>query len=45
MKMLMNWIKQVGNIIGEQKKNNSCFYLEKRKEDDMGKKTRQVPLD
>ena len=38
MKMLTNWINKVGNIIGDGNKTHSSFYLEKRKEDDVGKK-------
>ena len=38
MKMLMNFLSQVGNIKREQKTTHTCFYLEKRREDDVGKK-------
>ena len=43
MKMLTNWLKKVGKLIGDGKKTNSCFYLEKRKEDDVGKKQGKFP--
>ena len=43
MKMLTNWLKQVGKLIGDEKKTHSCFYLEKRKEDDVGKKNSTTP--
>ena len=43
MKMLMNWIKKVGKLIGDGNTTHSLFYLEKRKEDDMGKKQGKFP--
>ena len=38
MKMLMNLVSQVGNIKRDGKKTHTCFYLDKRREDDVGKK-------
>ena len=43
MKMLTNWIKKVGKIIGDGNKMHSFFYLDKRKEDDVGKKLGKFP--
>ena len=43
-KMLRNWKNQVGNLLRNGKTNNTCFYLEKRREDYLGKKTRQLHL-
>ena len=43
MKMVMNWIKQVGKIIGNGNTTHSFFYLEKIKEDDVGKKLGKFP--
>ena len=38
MKMLTNLISQVGKIKRDGKKNHTFFYLDKRREDDVGKK-------
>ena len=38
MKMLMNWINNIGYIISDGKRSDPFFCLEKRKEDDVGKK-------
>ena len=38
MKMLTNWLKEVGKIINDGKKTHSCLFLEKMKGDDVGKK-------
>ena len=43
MKMLMDCLKKVGKIIGDGKTTHSCFYLEKRKEEDVGKKLGKFP--
>ena len=43
MKMPTNWLKKVGKIIGDGNTSHSCFYLEKRKEDDVGKKLGEFP--
>ena len=37
MKMLMNLLIQVGNLKRDGNKTHTCFYLEKRREDDVGK--------
>ena len=34
----MNWKNQLGKIIDDVRKNNTCFYQEKRVEDDEDKK-------
>ena len=39
----MNWKSQVHNLIGDGKKNNTCFYQEKIMEDDQGKKKSTAP--
>ena len=38
MNMLTNLLSQVGKIKRYGNKTHTCFYLEKRKEDDVGKK-------
>ena len=38
MKMLTNLITQVGKIKRDGKKTHTCFYLEKMREEDVGKK-------
>ena len=38
MKMLTNLLIKVGKIKRDEKKNHTLFYLEKRREDDVGKK-------
>ena len=43
MKMLTNWIKQVGKLISDGNTTHSCFFLEKRKEDDLGKNKASSP--
>ena len=42
MKMLTNLLSQVGNIKRDGKKTHTCLYLEKRREDDVGKKNKAV---
>ena len=37
MKMLTNWLNQIGQLISDGKRSDPCFFLEKRKEDDVGK--------
>ena len=37
MKMLMNLMKKVGKLKSDGKKMHSCFYLEKKREDDVFK--------
>ena len=41
--MLMNWLSHVGKIMRDGKKTQICFYLEKRREDDVGKKKSTTP--
>ena len=43
MKILINWLKKVGKIISDGKTTHSCFFLEKRKEDDVGKNKASFP--
>ena len=43
MKMLMNLISKVGKIKRDGKKNHTCFYLEKRREDDVEKSKAVTP--
>ena len=43
MKMLMNLLSQVGNIKRDGKKTHTCFYFEKRREDDVGKNNSTTP--
>ena len=38
MKMLTNWLNQIGKLISDGNISDTCFFLEKRKEDDVGKK-------
>ena len=43
MKMLMNWLNQIGQIISDGNRSYPCFFLEKRKEEDVGKKKAVSP--
>ena len=43
MKMLTNWIKKVGKLIGDGKTTHSCFFLAKMKQDDVGQKQGKFP--
>ena len=43
MKMLTNLLSQVGKIKRDGKKTHTFFYLEKRMEDDVGKKQSTTP--
>ena len=43
-KILTNWIIKVGKIMRDGNRNHIFFYQEKRREDDVGKKTRQLHL-
>ena len=36
--MLTNWLSQVGKLKRDGKTTHTCFYLEKRREDDVEKK-------
>ena len=42
MKMIMNLLIQVGRINRDGKKTHACFYLDKRREEDVGKKQGKV---
>ena len=43
MNMLMNFLSQVGKIKRDGKKTHACFYLDKMKEDDVGKNKSTTP--
>ena len=43
MKILMNWINKIGYIISDGKRSYPLFFLEKRKEDDVGKNKAVTP--
>ena len=43
MKMLTNWLKKVVKIISDGKTTHSFFFLEKMKEEDVGKKKASSP--
>ena len=43
MKMLTNLLSQVGKLKRDGKTTHACFYFDKRKEDDVGKKNSTTP--
>ena len=43
MKMLASWVNQIGEIISDGKISDPLFHLDKRKEDDVGKKQGKFP--